>query len=79
VVGLKYRFLVVLDHDDRIAEVAQPREGREQLPVVPLVQADGRFVEDVDHAHEAGADLRGEADALGFAAAEALRCPVQVR
>jgi hypothetical protein len=34
------------------------------------VEADAGFVEDVEDADEAGADLGGEADALGFAAAE---------
>jgi hypothetical protein len=38
--------------------------------VVALVQADRGLVEDVEHAGEARADLRGEADALALAARE---------
>ena len=34
------------------------------------MQADGGLVEDVEHAHEAGADLRGEPDALRLATRE---------
>ena len=34
------------------------------------MEADGGLVEDVEDAAEAGADLRGEADALAFAAGE---------
>ena len=62
------RVLVVLDDDHGVAEVAQALERAEQAVVVALVQADGGLVQHVEHAGEAGADLRGEADALAFAA-----------
>ncbi len=65
--------LVVLDHDHGVAEVAQPAQRLEQPRVVALVQADRRLVEHVEHAGEAGADLRGEPDALALAAGQA--CP----
>src|SRR5690606_14520313 len=42
-----------------------------QAVVVALVQADRGLVEDVQHAGEARADLRGEADALALAARQA--------
>ena len=42
----------------------------DELAVVALVQADRRLVEDVEHAHQLRADLRGQADALPFAAGE---------
>ncbi|MNF17903.1 hypothetical protein D3C80_2216850 [compost metagenome] len=58
----------MLDHDHGVADVAQMLEGPQQAVVVPLVQADGRFVEDVQHAHQPGADLAGQANALCFAA-----------
>lgn len=62
--------LVVLDDDERVAHVAQPDQGLDQPVVVALVQADGRLVQDVQDADEAGADLGGQADALGLAAGE---------
>ena len=68
VVGRPDRLFVVLDDDDGVAEVAQPRQRREQAPVVALVQADRRLVEHVQHAGEVGADLRRQPDALPFAA-----------
>ena len=43
---------------------------REQPPVVALMQADRRLVEHVEHAGQLRADLRGEPDALAFAAGE---------
>ena len=68
VVGLADGVLVMLDDDDRVAEVAEVPERVEQAGVVALVQADRRLVEDVEHAGQPRADLRGQADALALAA-----------
>ncbi|MDH6227518.1 hypothetical protein M2169_004488 [Streptomyces sp. MJP52] len=58
-------------HDDQgVAHVAQPDQGLDQAVVVPLVEADGRLVEHVEHADQTGTDLGGQADALGLAAGE---------
>ncbi len=70
VIGGPHHVLVVLDDQDGVALVAQPLECPDQLVVVPLVQPDGRLVEDVEHAHQAGPDLRRQADALRLAARE---------
>ena len=75
VIRAQDRVLVVLDDDDRIAEVAQPLEGFEQAVVVALVQPDGRLVEDVENPGQPRADLRGEPDALAFAAGKGRRGP----
>ncbi len=69
-VGRPDGLLVVLHDDQRVAQLAQPDERRDQLGVVLLVQADGRLVEDVQHAHQARADLRRQPDALRLAAAQ---------
>lgn len=69
--------LVVLDDDERVAHVAQPDQGLDQPVVVTLVQADGRLVEDVQHADESGADLGGQTDALGLTAGEGAGRAVQ--
>ena len=70
VVGLADGVLVVLDDDHGVAEVAEVLERLEEAGVVALVQADRRLVEDVEHAGQARADLRGEADALALAAGQ---------
>ena len=62
--------LVMLHHDQRISQIAQALERSQELCVIALMQADGGLVQDVEHAHQAGADLRGQADALCFAAGE---------
>ena len=64
--------LVVFDHDQRIAEVAQVMQRFDQAFVVALVQADGRLVEHVHDADQARTDLRGQSDALRLAAGERL-------
>ena len=58
----------MLDHEDRIAEIAQMFQRDEQPRIVALVQADGRLVEHIEHAGQPRADLRGQPDALAFAA-----------
>ena len=69
-VGLPHRLLVVLDDQHGVAEVAHPPEGLEQLAVVALVKPDRRLVQHVKNAHQLGADLCGQADALRLAAGE---------
>ena len=61
---------VVLDHEHGVAEVAQALERGQQAVVVALVQADARLVQNVEHADEPRADLRGQPDALRLAAAQ---------
>jgi hypothetical protein len=70
------RLLVVFDHEDGVAEVAQARERRDQLCVVALVEPDRWLIEDVQHAHQRRPDLGREPDPLRLAAAERLRCAV---
>ena len=77
VVRAPHRLGVVLDHDHGIAEVPEPPERVQQPLVVPLVQADGRLIQDIQHADQAGADLRGQADALALSAGERGRGPIQ--
>ncbi len=69
--------LVVLDHDQRVAEVAEPGQGLQQPVVVALVQPDGRLVEHVQHADQARADLRGQPDPLRLPPGQRRRRPVQ--
>ena len=79
VVGGADRVLVVLDDDDRVADVAQALERRDHLHVVLRVQADARLVEHVEHPHQPRPDLRGQPDALRLAARERARAAVEVQ
>ena len=69
-VGRPDGLLVVLHDDERVAQVAQPHERGDELRVVLLVEPDGGLVEDVQDAHQAGADLGRQPDALCLAARE---------
>ncbi len=73
IIGGEDGVLVMLDDDHGIAEVAQPPQRLEQAGIVALVQADRGLVEHIEHAGQAGADLRGEPDALAFAARQRAR------
>ena len=77
VVGGGDDFAVVLHQDQRVAQVAQVLQALQQPAIVARVQADGRFVEHVEDAGQAAADLAGQADALRFAAGERRRRPAQ--
>ena len=68
VVGAANGFFVVLDDEHGVAQIAQLFERGDQAVVVARVQADGRLVQHVEHAAQARADLRGQANALRFAA-----------
>ena len=63
----------MLDDEHRVAQIAQALQRGEQAVVVALVQADARFVQNIEHADERRADLRGQPDALRLAAATACR------
>ena len=78
-VGRAHHLLVVLDDDNRVAEVAQPLERPDQLPVVALVEPDRRLVEDVEHADELRADLGREPEPLRLAARERRRRAVELQ
>ncbi len=69
-IGGRHDIAVVFDQQQRIAQVAQLVEGFQQTPRIAGVQADGRFIQDVEHAAQSAADLAGQADALRFASRE---------
>ena len=62
--------LFVFDDDHGIGPVAEVLDRADQLMDVARVQADRRFVEHVEHVHQAGAEGRGERHAACLAAAE---------
>ena len=73
VIGRPNGLLVVLHHNDRVADIAQAAERLNHLDVVFGMEANRRLVEHVEHAHQARANLRRKANALGLAAGEGPR------
>ena len=72
-VGTRDHFAIVLDDEQRVAEVAKLLQRGDEPRVVARVEADRRLVEHVQHAAQAAADLAGQSNALGFAAGERRR------
>ena len=71
------RILVMLNHDHGVANVTQALQRGDQALVIALVQANRRLVQNVEHAHKTGSDLRRQTDALGFAARKRGRSTVE--
>ena len=67
VIGAGDGLFVVFDNQQGVALVAQLVQGLQQQAVVARVQADGGFVQHVADALQVGAELAGQADALGLA------------
>ena len=63
------RFLV-LDHEQRVALVAQVVHHADEPADIARMQADARLVQDEERVHERSAEAGGEVHALHFAAAE---------
>ena len=70
-------FLVVFDHDDGVADIAQVSQRSQQALIVALVQPDRRLVEDVHDANQSGADLAGQPDALCLAARQRVGAAIE--
>ena len=71
------RLLVVLNHQDGVAKVAQPLQCVEQPDIVPLVQTDTGLVQDVEDTHERAADLGRQTDALPLPSRQRGGRPIQ--
>ena len=79
VIRAPHGVLVVLDHHHRVAAGLQLVQRRQQLLVVARVQADGRLVQDVEHAAEIRAQLRRQPDALRLAAGKRRHAAAQLQ
>ena len=62
--------LVMLHHDQGVADIPQMLQSSQKLIIVPLVQADRGFVQNIQHAHQGGTDLGSQPDSLALAAGE---------
>ena len=76
-VGLEHDLRVVLDHDERVAGVAQALHHVDHAAHVARVQADRGLVEHEERVDERGAERGGEVDALHLAAGERARLAVE--
>ncbi|VTM87635.1 Uncharacterised protein [Raoultella ornithinolytica] len=70
VVGGADGVFIMLDDNHRIAQITQMNQRAEQTFVIALMQADGRLIQHIHHADQAGANLACQANTLGFTAGE---------
>ena len=86
IVGLREQIEVVLDHDHGVALVDDGLEQADEFLAVAQVQADGRFLEEVEVARrlppaafaersKAGGQFRDELEALGLSTGERVGGP----
>ena len=67
-IGGPDRVIVVFDHQDGVAQIAQILQRFQQAAVIAGVQPDRGLVQHIQHAHQTRTDLRCQPDALGLAA-----------
>lgn len=60
----------MLDHDDRVSEIAQTFQRFYEKVVIPLMKSDRRLVEDIEHPGERASDLCCKTYTLCFTARE---------
>src|SRR6202041_2668775 len=77
VVGMANGLLVMLDDQDRVAQVAQRFERDDQPHIVTLMQADRRLIEHIENPAQARTNLCCQANALAFPAGKRRRIAIQ--
>ena len=66
----KHGVFVMLHHQQRVAHIFEILQGGDQLVIVPLVQTDTGFVQNIAHSHQTGTDLCRQTDPLCLTAGE---------
>ena len=66
IIRCQHHVLVMLYHNDGVACVAEFLQGVDEAKVVPLVKANARLVEDIEHIHQLRTYLGSQTDALAL-------------
>ena len=61
---------IMLHNDQGIAQITQPLQCQQQFVVIPLVQANGGFVQNIENAHQRRTDLRSQTNTLALTAGQ---------
>ena len=64
IVRLHHGFLVVLYHDHGVPKITKLLQGTDQLGVIPLMQADARLIQNIQHADQRRSNLGCQTDSL---------------
>ena len=76
-VGLEHDLRIVLDHQQRVAGIAQPLHDADHALHVARMQADRGLIEHEQRVDQRGAERGGQIDALHLAARERARLAVE--
>ena len=76
-VRLPHGILVMLHHNEGIAQIPELFQGHKQLVIVTLVKADGRLVQNIQNACQRRANLGSQSDTLALAAGQGSGGPGQ--
>ena len=76
-VGVAHCLFIMLHHYHRIVLVAQFFQRCNEFAVVPLMQTDGRLIEDIYDTYQLRSYLRGQPDALALASGKRCGGPVE--
>ena len=71
------RIDIMLHYHHGVADVPEPFEGGKEFVIVPLMQPDTGFVQDVEDTHQPASQLGGKADPLCLSAGKGAGFPVQ--
>ena len=77
VIGSANRFLVVLDNDHGIANIAKVFKSVDQSDIISLMQADARLIEYIANTNQGRAYLCGQSNPLCLATRERTASPIQ--
>src|SRR5437867_13328421 len=77
VVGPANRLFIVLDDQNRVAQVPQLLQSFQQAIVIAMMQSDRWLVQHIQYAAKFGSNLRRQTDSLAFSAGERRRRAVQ--
>ena len=67
-------FPIVLNHHDRVTQITQFQQGRDQSPIIARVQAYRWLVENIQNSGQGAANLSRESNPLRLAAGERGQC-----
>ena len=67
----------MFDHQDRVPDIPKGLQGLQKPEIVPGMEPDARFIQDIKDPHQLGADLGGQPDALSFTAGQGGRGSIE--
>ena len=71
IIRSKHGILVMLHDNQRISQIPQMLQSGKQLVIVPLVQSNARFIQNIGYTNQTGTDLSRQTNSLCFPTGQA--------